>query len=278
MEITDNSCSFSKCLSIAGFDSSGGAGLQADIKTFSAWGCYGMTVLTALPIQNTMGVRNCYTIPTSSIQEQLEAIFDDIRPDSIKIGMLFSKNIIRLVSKFIQCRAETIPIVTDPVMYAKSGNRLLEEDAVDALKNEIFPLSTVITPNIPEALLLTGLKESTEKHHIMESLIGITSCSVLLKGGHSNSDECDDWLYYHKKKNISVLHGKRVQTKNTHGTGCTMSAAIASGLALGFDIPTSCEKAKQYVYNAIIQAQKNPIGKGAGPVHHFYNIWPNLTM
>ncbi|WP_092485714.1 bifunctional hydroxymethylpyrimidine kinase/phosphomethylpyrimidine kinase [Candidatus Ichthyocystis hellenicum] len=275
MSVTD----YHKCLSIAGFDGSGGAGLQADLKTFSAWGCYGMTVITALPVQNTMGVRRCYELPLSSISDQLEAIFDDIQPDSIKIGMLFSREIIELVADFVCRRANGIPIVIDPVMYAKSGGVLLKEDAIEALRIELIPLATIITPNRLEAVRLVGKEEITEKSRIMSGLIELSSGHVLLKGGHDDNDLlCDDWLYCPVEKEIMVLHGKRITTRNTHGTGCTMSAAIASGLALGLDMKAACKKAKQYTHMAIENGQNNNIGKGSGPVHHFYHLWPTINL
>ncbi|CUT17725.1 MULTISPECIES: bifunctional hydroxymethylpyrimidine kinase/phosphomethylpyrimidine kinase [Candidatus Ichthyocystis] len=269
---------YRKCLSIAGFDGSGGAGLQADLKTFSAWGCYGMTVITALPVQNTMGVRRCYELPLSSISDQLEAIFDDIQPDSIKIGMLFSGEIIELVSSFISHRAKNIPVVLDPVMYAKSGDILLKEDAIDALKYELIPLATIITPNRLEAARLVGKKEVTEKSEIMKSLVQYASGYILLKGGHDKNELCDDWLYCPVQKEVTVLHGERIPTKNTHGTGCTMSAAITSGLALGLDVEAACKKAKQYIHMAIKNGEKNSVGKGSGPVHHFYHLWPTINL
>lgn len=265
-----------KCLSIAGFDSSGGAGLQADLKTFSAWGCYGMTVLTALPVQNTQGVRCCYTIPVSAVHDQLTALFDDIVPHSIKIGMLFSEEIILCVSDFLKNRAQSIPLVIDPVMFSKTGDPLLQEEAMEALKTKLLPLATVITPNLPEALRLIGKKEhAATKKEIIEDLKSITSSSLLLKGGHDeNTEQCDDWLY--EKGQYTIIAGKRVDTKHTHGTGCTLSAAIASGLARGFGLEKSCRLAKNFVYHALIHAKKNSIGQGCGPVHHFHHIWPTL--
>ena len=179
-----------KCLSIAGFDGSGGAGIQADLKTFSALGCYGMTVLTALPVQNTCGVRNCYDIPLSCIQEQLEAIFDDIVPDSIKIGMLFSEPIIALVADFLLKKAVGIPIVLDTVMVAKSGDALLLPEAVEALKTHLIPLSTIITPNLTECYALVGQASSMQE--LATRLLTLGPHAVLVKGGHSGGNTSDD--------------------------------------------------------------------------------------
>lgn len=261
-----------KALSIAGFDGSGGAGLQADLKTFGALGCYGMTVLTALPIQNTCGVRNCYQIPISAIEEQLEAIFDDITPDAIKIGMLFSSDIIKLVANFLQSKAKNIPIVLDPVMVAKSGDRLLQEDAISALRQDLLPLATIVTPNIPEANCLLNLNKDlqTEEFAVLaDKILKLGPKSVLIKGGHLNGVDSNDLLL--TQDGISEYFvAKRIETKNSHGTGCTLSAAITSYLAKSFDLITSCKKAKEYLTAALLSAKNLSVGKGHGPVNHFY--------
>ena len=261
-----------KCLSIAGFDGSGGAGLQADLKTFSALGCYGMTVLTALPIQNTMGVRSCYEIPLLAIQEQLEAIFDDITPDSIKIGMLFNSDIVELVTRFLEERAVGIPIVLDPVMVAKSGDYLLLPEAVAALKERLIPLATIITPNIPEAEALTMTK--TDMQTQASLLLDLGAKAVLLKGGHQDGDYSND-LYIDQNREAIWLQSRRINSKNTHGTGCTLSAASAAYLAVGKPLIDACRLAKHYLFEAINAAQHTQLGHGHGPVHHFYTIWPN---
>ncbi len=258
-----------KCLSIAGFDGSGGAGMQADLKTFSALGCYGMSVLTALPVQNTCGVRGCYDIPLRCIEEQLEAIFDDIIPDSIKIGMLFSSEIIILVSDFLKKYAKNIPIVLDPVMVAKSGDALLLPEAVIALKEKLIPLATIVTPNLPEAYQLVGYEE--DEILLSRSLLTLGSQFLLLKGGHALGFQSNDrWM--DQKGNSHVLKAERIASSNTHGTGCTLSAAICAYLARGLPIFEACEKAKQYLWGAIKASQDNTIGKGNGPVDHFYQL------
>jgi len=259
-----------KCLSIAGFDGSGGAGIQADLKTFSALGCYGMTVLTALPIQNTCGVRRCYDIPVQAIVDQLDAIFDDITPDSIKIGMLFSHDIIDHVANFLEKHARNIPIVLDPVMVAKSGDPLLQEDAIEILKTRLIPQATIITPNLPEAFALTGQTEASDA--LGEELLMLGSAAVLLKGGHANSPQSND-LFLDKHGQRVLLEGLRIDSKNTHGTGCTLSAAICAGLAKGLTPLAACQQAKHYLTNALRAASKNSVGKGQGPVHHFYHLW-----
>lgn len=264
-----------RALSIAGFDGSGGAGLQADLKTFSAFGVYGMTVLTALPVQNTTGVKSCYEIPLQAIQEQLDAIFDDITPHSIKIGMLFNSAIIELVAASLNARASGIPIVVDPVMVAKSGDPLLLPEAVDALKTKIIPISTIITPNLPEAEVLTGLKATSpdDMPKIAQKLLELGPKAVLLKGGHLDGFVSSD-LYLDQTGETFWLDSPRIETKNTHGTGCTLSAAIASCLALGMDLREACDVAKQYLYDALLAAKDEEIGHGAGPVHHFHHLWP----
>lgn len=264
-----------KALSIAGFDGSGGAGIQADLKTFSAFGCYGMTVLTALPVQNTQGVKSCYELPLRAIDEQLYAIFEDIRPDSIKIGMLFQREIVELVADFINNHAKGIPVVLDPVTVAKSGDSLLEPDALNALKNHLIPLTTLITPNLPEAKTLLGPKSSSEMVEMAQHLLEFGTEYVLLKGGHSKDLDSND-LLLSKQGEKYWLGSPRIDSKNTHGTGCTLSAAIASCLALGFDMLSACQMAKSYIFQAIDAAKNEKIGKGFGPVHHFYHLWPTI--
>ena len=257
-----------KCLSIAGFDGSGGAGIQADLKTFSALGCYGMTVLTALPVQNTCGVRNCYDIPLIAIQEQLEAIFDDITPDSIKIGMLFSASIIELVTNFLKLRAATIPIILDPVMVAKSGDPLLQADAIIALKTLLIPISTLITPNLPEAYALANTAHESNSN-LASDLLNLGCHAVLLKGGHDHGPTSDD-IFLDRQGSSHTLSSERIASKNCHGTGCTLSAAIASFVAQGVPLLEACIRAKAYLSAAMWAARDNSVGKGHGPVHHFY--------
>ncbi len=261
-----------KSLSIAGFDGSGGAGIQADLKTFSATGSYGMTVLTAIPVQNTCGVRRCYDIPALCVREQLEAIFDDIRPDAIKIGMLFSSEIISMVASFLRDHAADIPIVLDPVMLAKCGDPLLQSDAVDCLKTRLLPLVSIVTPNIPEAQTLVPGYD--HKKILAEKLLESGCGAVLLKGGHEDSDRADDLFL--SKDTEEILSTPRIHSKNTHGTGCTLSAAIASYIAQGHSTLAACQKAKSYLYDAILHGKDEALGKGQGPVHHFHHLWNYL--
>ncbi|STY29742.1 bifunctional hydroxy-methylpyrimidine kinase and hydroxy-phosphomethylpyrimidine kinase [Legionella wadsworthii] len=266
-----------KALSIAGFDGSGGAGIQADLKTFSALGCYGMTVLTALPVQNTCGVRQCYPIPLQAIEDQLNAIFDDIEPDSIKIGMLFTMEIIELVSSILKKRASSIPIVLDPVMVAKSGHPLLLESAVEAMITELIPLATLVTPNLPEASVLTGIVHASSERDMIEigqRILDFGSKYVLLKGGHLVENPNSNDLLIGTKGETHWLESRRIYSKNTHGTGCTLSAAIAAGLAHQVDLLEACRIAKNYLYHAILSAKNEHMGLGNGPVNHFYHFWP----
>ena len=259
-----------KCLSIAGFDGSGGAGIQADLKTFSALGCYGMTVLTALPVQNTCGVRRCYDIPVDAVEAQLEAIFDDIMPDSIKIGMLFSSKIIETVAKFLTKHAKNIPIVLDPVMMAKSGDALLQPEAIQTLKNKLIPLATIITPNIPEAEVLCQGKIKFE--YLASDLLKLGPQAVLLKGGHAEENNESNDLFITQQYQ-TWLKSARINSKNTHGTGCTLSSAICAFLAKGTTLLEACTQAKKYLHQAMLASKDNSVGLGQGPVHHFYDIW-----
>lgn len=259
-------------LSIAGFDGSGGAGIQADLKAFSATGSYGMTVLTALPVQNTCGVRSCYEIALSCIQEQLEAIFEDIKPDAIKIGMLFSAEIIELVANFLQQNASGIPIIVDPVMMAKSGDPLLKPDAIESLKTQLIPIASLITPNLPEAKML--VPGEADKASLAQKLLSLGCRAVFLKGGHEETECADDLFLSDDLK--ETLSAPRIHSKNTHGTGCTLSAAITSFMAQGVSSLNACVKAKAYLHEAILHGKDLSIGKGNGPVHHFHHLWKFL--
>ncbi len=257
-------------LTIAGFDGSGGAGIQADLKTFSALGVYGMTVLTALPVQNTCGVRRCYDISLPCIEDQLLAIFEDIRPHSIKVGMLFSAPIVELVANFLRQYAVDIPIVLDPVMVAKSGSPLLQTEAMAVLKEKLLPLATIVTPNIPEAHALVGLND--DLLDLSQKILQLGANAVLLKGGHLSGDGSDD-LFLQNDGTRQWLYATRINTKNTHGTGCTLSAAICAFLAKDKSLLEACVDAKEYLSAAILAAAETSVGKGWGPVHHFYDVW-----
>ncbi|MDR2007651.1 MAG: bifunctional hydroxymethylpyrimidine kinase/phosphomethylpyrimidine kinase [Alphaproteobacteria bacterium] len=262
-----------KVLSIAGFDGSCGAGLQADLKVFSAHKCYGLNVLTSLPIQNTKGVQDIYEIPASVIAKQLSCMFEDITPSAIKIGMLFNAEIIAVVAGFLKEHADGIPIVLDPVMVAKSGHHLLLPEAITTMKELLIPQVKVITPNLPEAgaLLNCEINTKEEMENSAERLLQLGCQSVLLKGGHLDGEESND--FYRTAEQSDWLTGKRIATANTHGTGCTLSAAIAANIALGYDNLTSCKNAKIYTQHALQHADSLKMGQGKGSLHHFYGLW-----
>ena len=258
-------------LSIAGSDSSGGAGIQADLKTFSALGCYGTTVITALTAQNTLGVADIHAVPAVFVEKQLEAVLSDIGADAVKIGMLYSAEIIKVVES--QLRKHKIKnIVLDTIITSQSGTRLLKEDALEEIKALLMPLADVITPNLPEASFLLGhdLKNIKEMQEGAKKLAQKSSSSILIKGGHINGNVCTDVLYLGKEDRIVLLKEDRIETTNNHGTGCTLSSAIASHLACGDGIENAVKKAKKYISEAIRAGVCYNVGKGNGPVRHFY--------
>jgi hydroxymethylpyrimidine/phosphomethylpyrimidine kinase len=262
-------------LTIAGSDSSGGAGIQADLKTFSALGCYGMSVITALTAQNTSSVDAIHAVPAKFVGQQIDAIFSDIEVAAIKIGMLHNIDIIEIVANKIKARPYNIPIVLDPVMVAKSGDTLLESDAIEFLLNKLVPLVTIITPNLPEAQLLLNKKiESRDDiKKAAKELCQKTLQAVLIKGGHlRDNDKCTDCLYVKAIDRIYWYEAERIKTQNTHGTGCTLSSAIASFLALGYSLYEAVAKAKVYLSEAILAGSKFTLGHGYGPVQHFHEF------
>ncbi|MDH5796368.1 MAG: bifunctional hydroxymethylpyrimidine kinase/phosphomethylpyrimidine kinase [Anaplasmataceae bacterium] len=269
-----------KCLTIGGFDSSGGAGIQADLKTFTSLGCYGMSILTALPIQNTCGVKKCYDLPLSAIEDQLHVVFSDIKPDAIKIGMLFSREIIELIVNFFKKNVKNIPIILDPVMVATSGHALLKEDAIEVLIDDLFPLADIITPNIPEAKKILSYCNGDDIINldcIVKKLLSTGIKSVLLKGGHDIHNSVSSDIFIDKTEKITRFNAQRIKTTNTHGTGCTLSSAITSFMARGATLIKACEYAKKYITGAINSAnKKNKIGGGNGPVDHCFLVDDNL--
>lgn len=255
-------------LTIAGSDSIGGAGIQADIKAISANGCYAMSVITSVTAQNTLGVNGIHDIPPEFVKKQLEAVFSDIRPDAVKIGMLSDTEIIKMVAEVLKSEnAENV--VVDTVMVSTSGHRLIAEDAVNALVEYIFPIADIITPNIPEAETLINKKiSSVEDMKIAAEKISVMNCkNVLLKGGHLESESVD--ILYNAGQ-VTMFSGERINNPNTHGTGCTLSSAIAANLALGYSMPESVKNAKEYVAGAIADGLN--LGNGRGPLNHFYKI------
>ncbi len=255
-------------LTIAGSDSSGGAGIQADIKTMIANGVYAMSAITALTAQNTTGVTGIMEVAPDFLGEQLDAVFTDIYPDAVKIGMVSGTALItKIAEKLRQYGAKNI--VVDPVMVATSGAKLISDDAIAALKEQLLPMACVLTPNIPEAEVLSGMAVKTEEDMIAaaKSISETYGCAVLCKGGHQLND-ANDLLY--RDGSYKWFYGKRIDNPNTHGTGCTLSSAIASNLAKGFDLDTSVERAKAYISGAL--AAMLDLGAGSGPMNHGFAL------
>lgn len=260
-------------LTIAGSDSSGGAGVQADLKTFSALGVYGASVIVALTAQNTRGVTAIHDVPADFIAAQIDAVYSDLAVCAVKIGMLSNRAAIHAVAAGLG-RHKAKNIVLDPVMIATSGDRLLAPDAVDALRDELIPRALIVTPNLPEAAALVGAplaRNETEMEAQAREILSLGARRVLIKGGHAEGDEAVDLLI--GESGVHRVFARRIATKNTHGTGCTLSSAIAAHLALGRDIETAVREAKQYVTRAIAAADQLAVGSGHGPVHHFHAQW-----
>lgn len=264
-------------LTIAGSDSSGGAGIQADLKTFSALGVYGASVITAITAQNTRGVQAAAPVDTALVAQQIESVLDDLAVTAIKTGMLHNEKIIAVVCKLLA--GSKAPLVVDPVMVATSGDRLLSEPAVRILRENLLPLATLVTPNLEEAAVLLGCTPATSLDEMAQQakqLLSLGCSAVLLKGGHLAARRSADILA--TQQGIQYFEYDRIDTPNTHGTGCTLSAAITSMLALGAALPLAVMAAKEYLHEALLQADSLTITHGAaanrhGPVHHFYRHW-----
>ena len=255
-------------LTIAGSDSSGGAGIQADIKTMTVHGVYAMSAVTALTAQNTTGVYGIMEADPEFLANQLDCVFTDIRPDAVKIGMLSSGEIMKVVAEKLR-QYEAEHVVLDPVMVSTSGSRLMQEEAVQVMREQLFPLAEIITPNIPETEVLTGMeiRNAEDMEKAAAKLQNACGCAVLCKGGHRVND-ANDLLCMNG--GMHWLPGKRVDNPNTHGTGCTLSSAIASNLAIGYSLEEAVRKAKTYLTGAL-EAGLN-LGKGSGPVNHIYGL------
>lgn len=260
-------------LSIAGSDPSGGAGIQADLKTFAARGTYGMAALTALTAQNTQGVTAVQALPPEFVAAQIRAVFDDIRVDAVKIGMIANAGIAGAVAAALAPR-RGIPIVLDPVMIAKGGAPLLAAEAVAALTGHLLPLATLLIPNLPEAAALLGLPEATDRATMADQASRLRALGpeyVLVKGGHLASDESPDVLA--GPEGLTWFEAMRTVTKNTHGTGCTLSSALAAELAKGAPPAAAVAAAKAYLAGAVATSGALTVGSGHGPVHHFHELW-----
>ena len=257
-------------LTIAGSDSSGGAGIQADLKTFAACGVYGASVIAALTAQNTQGVTAIHQVPPEFITAQIDAVFSDLDVRAVKIGMVSQRAAIEAIAAGLE-RWSGGQVVVDPVMVATSGDRLLAADAIDALRKLLIPRAALITPNLPEAAALLDAPVAQLERDIVdqgERLLALGCAAVLIKGGHGEGAESTDYLI--GKGGVITLAAPRIATRNTHGTGCTLSSAIAAGLAKGESLETSVRQAKAYITAAIAAADRLNVGRGHGPVHHFY--------
>lgn len=258
-------------LAIAGSDCSGGAGIQADIKTISALGAYAASAITAITVQNTCGVTGIHPVPPAYVQAQIEAVMTDIRPRAVKIGMINDAGIIRAIAGSLR-KHTPYYIVLDPVMISTSGHKLMEEDAISALTGSLMPLATLITPNLHEAEALTGKKISTINgmEAAAQELLSFGSQAVLVKGGHLKEEEMCDVLYIKGEAHPRRFSSQKIESRNTHGTGCTLSSAIATYLALGEPLAEAVRKAKAYVYQGILNGKDVHIGEGHGPLNHFF--------
>jgi hydroxymethylpyrimidine/phosphomethylpyrimidine kinase len=268
-----NAAGIPNALTIAGSDSGGGAGVQADLKTFSALGVYGLSAITALTAQNTKAVTAIHDAPPAIIKAQLDAVFEDIRIDAVKIGMLSRPEVIETVAERLR-HYNAGPIVLDPVMVAKSGDALLQPDAVSALIDRLLPLADVVTPNLPEAGVLLSREPPSDLVSMKRAAADLRALgpkAVLLKGGHLTGEDAVD--VFDDGTEQRTLKSKRVATRNTHGTGCTLSAAIAAHLARGLELRAAIEASKDYISRAIAAADRLEVGHGHGPVHHFHALW-----
>ena len=261
-------------LTVAGSDSGGGAGIQADLKAFSANGVYGASVITALTAQNTRAVTAIADLEPDFIKAQMDAVFDDLTIDAVKIGMLSRPDVITTIADSLT-RHKPAHIVLDPVMVAKSGDKLLGDDAISTLRENLLPIASLVTPNLPEAAVLLD-EDPPETPDQMEELghriLALGPKAVLMKGGHLPGDTLVDILI--TKETVQRFESKRIETQNTHGTGCTLSSSIAAQLALGHDLVDAVKNARTYLMAAIDAADQLTVGSGHGPVHHFHAVWP----
>lgn len=265
---------YKRALTIAGSDPSGGAGIQADLKTFSACGCFGTSAIVAVVDENTVGVTGVHPVPVDFVVGQIRSVLDDIGADAIKIGMLHSSELIRAVRQTL-LHYPIRNIVLDPVMVATSGDALLQQEAIATLREELIPMARVITPNIPEAQILLG-RPITSQDELPQAARELSlggKVSVLLKAGHLHECVLTDVFYNAETDELLSLSGERLETKNTHGTGCTLSSAVAAFLARGLELNDAVTHAKEYLARAILRGSEYEIGHGHGPVHHFFNFW-----
>ena len=257
-------------LTIAGSDSGGGAGIQADLKTFSALGCFGASAITAITVQNTLGVTDIHSIPAAIAAGQIRAVMDDIKPSAIKIGMVHSAELAVTIAGVLRDYPH-VPVILDPVMVATSGDRLIQSETIEVLKKELFPLATLVTPNLDEAEILSSMKvRSVDEMKLAGAKILDTGChAVLIKGGHLQGETLFD-VYLENNGFEQIIRSELIATGNTHGTGCTLSSAIASFIARRYDLSEAVQKASQYIHKAIAAGRDVKTGEGHGPLNHFF--------
>ena len=271
--IPDNPSFTPIALTIAGSDSGGGAGIQADLKTFSALGVFGCSAIASLTAQNTLGVQGVLPVPPEFVQQQIHSVMSDIAVGAIKTGMLGTAEIIHAVAESLRSYPH-IPLVVDPVMVATSGDRLLAEDAIQTLIDTLIPMAMVVTPNLHEAAVLLGTNAAENIEQMQqqgEKLLALGAKAVLMKGGHTTGDTATDLLV--TPAGTNTFSAARLATRNTHGTGCTLASAIAAGLAKQLPLAQAIQQAKDYLHNALSHAGQLHIGRGSGPVHHFYSYY-----
>lgn len=261
---------YTAVLTIAGSDSGGGAGIQADLKTFSALGCFGTSAITAITVQNTKGVSAIHAVPVNIIGGQIESVMEDIQPSAIKIGMINAPEVVTTIAECLK-KYPHVPVVFDPVMVATSGDRLIKEETIEILKKELFLLSTLITPNLDEAEILSGMKITSKEDMISagKKINAYGAKAVLVKGGHLKGDVVYDVLVENNK--VTVFDDTKIETANMHGTGCTLSSAIASELAKGNALNISIVNARGYIRGALLHGADVKTGEGNGPLNHFYD-------
>ncbi|WP_343668011.1 bifunctional hydroxymethylpyrimidine kinase/phosphomethylpyrimidine kinase [Chitinophaga sp.] len=257
-------------LTIAGSDSGGGAGIQADLKTFAALGCFGTSAITAITVQNTLGVTGIHSIPPEIVTGQIRAVMDDIQPAAIKIGMIHSPALALAIAETLVLYPH-VPVVLDPVMVATSGDRLIESETISILKEKLFPLVSLVTPNLDEAAILAAmpLQQLSDMNEAADRILQTGCKAVLVKGGHLAGHELFD-VYKDQANGVHIISSQHIDTPNTHGTGCTLSSAIAAYLARGEKLVTAIDKASQYIHTAIAEGQYVQTGKGHGPLNHFF--------
>lgn len=265
---------YCKVLTIAGSDPSGGAGVQADLKTIAALGCYGLSVITVLTAQNTRGVRSLFPVPAPFVSEQLETLFSDTLPDAVKIGLLHSPEQVDAVADILRKRRAR-NVVIDPVMASHGGKILLPDESVEAMKNSLVPLGSLITPNLPEASRLVGfdVKDQQDMEEAARALAETGCPDILLKGGHLPGKVCRDLLYLGTEDRVVLYEEQRIATRNTHGTGCTLSSALACFMALGLPVEEAVRRAREYLTAAMRAGAQYRLGRGNGPLHHFHAWW-----